>query len=150
VSVALPLLERWESKVEPEPNTGCWLWVGHIQPNGYGTIRTGSLLSDSRAMSYAHRVAYKLLVGPVPVGLQVDHLCRVRQCVNPAHLEPVSPAVNTGRGSSPSTRTAREGRCQRGHDLTAENIKVRSNGKRSCRRCINLRKTVGWARRTRV
>lgn len=74
------------------PESGpCWFWTGTRSDEGYGSVRwEGPMLK-------AHRVAYELLVGPIPEGLEIDHLCRVTSCVNPAHLEPVTPAVNVAR-----------------------------------------------------
>ena len=73
---------------------GCWMWQGWTRPDGYGMLAFGS-----GRPSYAHRIAYTELVGPIPPGLTVDHLCRNKSCVNPAHLEVVTRAVNTSRAS---------------------------------------------------
>lgn len=84
------------------PGVGpCWPWTGYVGRNGYGYAAKGKL---------AHRLAYEAIVGPVPVGLDLDHLCRVRACVNPAHLEPVTRAENLWRGA-----LARLTACPRGH-----------------------------------
>lgn len=80
-----------ESKYTPEPNTGCWLWTGYIRDTGYGGFER-----ENKAI-LAHRFVYEALVGAIPAGLHLDHLCRVRCCVNPAHLEPVTAAVNNQR-----------------------------------------------------
>src|ERR1019366_4519713 len=85
------MLERFLKFVLPEPNTGCWLWTGGLNRGGYGQFMTPPC-------TVAHRVAYELFVGPIPEGLQLDHLCRVRSCVNPQHLEPVSQQENIRRG----------------------------------------------------
>lgn len=87
-----PIEQRLLDKITPEPNSGCWLWTGFVHPSGYGVIRTGN------KNTYAHRCSYELFVGAVPEGLQLDHICRVRCCVNPAHLEPVTPQENVLRG----------------------------------------------------
>src|SRR5688500_14261562 len=87
------LPERFWTKTFPEPNTGCWLWAnatgGHA--NSYGKF------GWQKVSRYAHRVSYEVLVGEIPPELEVDHLCRVSLCVNPAHLEPVTPGVNQRR-----------------------------------------------------
>jgi hypothetical protein len=82
----------WE-KVQPEPNTGCWLWTGAAINTGYGKVNHGR---PSRQL-LAHRVAFTELVGEIPPGRQMDHLCRVRLCCNPAHLEAVTAAQNVWR-----------------------------------------------------
>ena len=82
--------ERFWAKVRK--TDGCWLWTGSHNGLGYGTIR-----SVGRKM-YVHRYSYELLVGPIPAGLELDHLCRVPGCVNPDHLEPVTHAENLRRG----------------------------------------------------
>lgn len=89
---ALP--ERLRSKIAAEPNSGCWLWEGKIAKR----TRYGVVYLDGRHQ-YAHRAVYSLLVGPIPQGLQIDHLCRVRACVNPDHLEPVTQHENLLRGA---------------------------------------------------
>lgn len=103
----------------------CWFWTGAVQTNGYGCwSRDGKRV-------LTHRVAYVELVGPIPEGLQIDHLCRKRLCCNPAHLEPVTAGENIRRGE-PATRT----RCIHGHDYTPENT-IRTGSKRACRECQN-------------
>lgn len=77
-------LKRFMSKVEPEPNTGCWLWTGTASSRGYGNFRVGS--RRTRRMMGAHRFAYEHFVGPIPEGLYVCHSCDTPACVNPAHL----------------------------------------------------------------
>lgn len=86
--------ERLELHVERVTETGCWIWVGRLNRNGYGRICLGG------REPMAHRVSYELHVGPIPDGLVLDHLCRVRCCVNPFHLEPVTVQVNTLRGGA--------------------------------------------------
>ena len=85
--------ERFWSKVDRNGRGGCWLWTASL--NRYGYPNFGAV--NGRPMA-GHRYAYERLVGPIPAGLQLDHLCRVRRCVNPAHLEPVTPKENTRRG----------------------------------------------------
>lgn len=88
-----PLLDRFMEKVSPEPNSGCWLWLGSEWGKGYG-----SFVIERGKGCQAHRAAYELFVGPIPEGLQLDHKCRVHICVNPDHLEPVTQRENTIRG----------------------------------------------------
>lgn len=92
---------------------------------------------------YAHRLAYEGLVGPIPEGLQIDHLCRVRNCVNPEHLEPVTSRENTMRGDNWSAKYAKMTTCAKGHSFDA----VTKDGKRKCKTCRR-----GWenARRARL
>lgn len=89
----------------------CWLWLGSKVHDGYGRIFTGG--EDK----LAHVVSYEFYVGPVPDDLILDHTCRNRPCINPAHLEPVTYAENTRRGNAPTALVGRLGRCRKGHDL---------------------------------
>lgn len=127
---------RFWSKVVPEPNTGCWLWIGATS-NGYGVVGGGP--RGNRWQAKAHRHAYATLVGAVPDGLVIDHLCRQRCCVNPQHLEPVTQAVNLAR--SPITAHARKHwtHCKRGHAFTPENTRNQGNRQRVCRACERIR-----------
>lgn len=97
-----PVLERFMEKVQPEPNSGCWLWIAALVTAGYGQFGL-----DGRMQS-AHRVAFGLFVGPIPADYEIDHLCRNRACVNPAHLEAVPQIVNWLRGESPCARVFRD------------------------------------------
>lgn len=115
---------------------GCWNWTGAKQPSGYGYkafVRGGRRVSVS-----SHRIAYYLLVGPVPVGLDLDHLCRNRLCCNPAHLEPVTAGENLRRGEGITGRSFRATSCARGHEYTDENTYRPRDGVRICRRCVSL------------
>lgn len=135
------MLERIENKIEPEPNSGCWLWTGAISDTGYGSI--GFLIDGKPKCFNAHRYIYEQYKGKIPNGLQLDHLCRVRCCVNPNHLEPVTNRENTIRGLAPIVLGARnraKTHCPQGHEYTSENtiIKNRTNKKkigRQCREC---------------
>ena len=130
------LAERFWAKVDPDPDGGCWQWMGSISATGYGSVRTDARSEFRTALP--HRVAYELLVGPIPDGLTLDHLCRNRSCVNPTHLEPVSLRENVLRGESPMARNARKTHCKRGRDLAEESTYVDPNGWRTCRICRTL------------
>ena len=120
------LPERFTDKIL-HLSDGCWQWTAALERGGYG-----SYYHDGR-MQRAHRVAYQLLVGVIPDGLQIDHLCRVRSCVNPEHMEPVTSAENVRRGSAAERHT----HCKRGHELSGWNS-IRSNDNRQrCRICTN-------------
>lgn len=116
--------DRFWAKVDASGD--CWLWTGARKSEGYGSfsIRHGDSV-------YAHRFAYQQLVGPIPAGLQLDHLCRVRNCVNPDHLEPVERKVNILRGQSPAAIHARKSTCRNGHPFDA----VGATGNRRCLTC---------------
>lgn len=113
----------------------CWRWTGCLKPTGYGTFWDG----DRKV--HAHRYAYESQVGPIPEGMQIDHLCRNRGCVRPDHLEAVTPRENVLRGDSPGARAVRTDRCDRGH---SSNWYVIKDGRRYCRDCAR-----GWARPSR-
>ena len=122
-------------KVQPCPKTGCWIWEGSTA-NGYGRIgRDG-----------AHRVAYRALAGEVPEGKELDHICRLRACVNPEHLEPVTRRDNLLRGSTIAARNAAATHCPRGHEYSEENTYYRPSGARKCRACQREKEAATRAR----
>lgn len=121
-----------EDRYIPEPNSGCWLWIGKVAHNGYG------IWGNERA----HRKSYRLHKGPIPDGLFVCHTCDVRSCINPDHLwlgthkENMQDIVNKGRHYSHPKRKV----CHKGHALTPDNIKTRNDASRNkserlCRIC---------------
>lgn len=126
--MARDLLEKVLSYTE-KSESGCWLWTRAKKENGYGVVWDGS------RTRYVHRVSYELFVGPIPDGLTIDHLCRVRSCLNPQHLEPVTAGENTLRGDSPAAVNARKTHCPRGHAFDHLNV----DGQRRCYQCDNLR-----------
>lgn len=134
----LPAFAQQRIKLDP---AGCWLWTGVIQRAGYGTWGDAT----------AHRRVWELLVGPLPAwspaadAIELDHLCRVRRCVNPAHLEPVTRWENQRRGLGPLSRT----HCPHGHELAGDNL-VRSRlPHRQCRVC-HLARQAAWRERQRA
>lgn len=118
---------RFWAKVDAHPG-GCWLWTAGRFSNGYGLFSLGG---KPRRNALAHRWLYERLVGPVPEGLDLDHLCRVRHCVNPAHLEPVTRSVNLQRGAKRPPQEL----CKRGHALSEDNVHINPAGARVCRVC---------------
>lgn len=125
---------RFRRRIEVDA-AGCWLWTGRVEPSGYARMS----VSGRHVMS--HRVAYTLLVGPIPDGLELDHLCRVRRCVNPEHLEPVTPVENTRRGEAISQRFRARTHCEQGHPFDIENTEwVERPGKRPYRQCRACRR----------
>lgn len=120
-------LQRLLSKVDK--TDGCWFWRGSTGPTGYGEFRYEG---QSRP---AHVVSYILLVGPVPTGMELDHLCRVRSCIRPDHLEPVDHHANLLRGDTIAAQNAAKTHCPHGHEYTAANTYVSPKGSRHCRSC---------------
>lgn len=138
----LPPEVRFWFYVGPGGPDDCWIWQGQLA-YGYGVFSNGR-----RGGYAAHRFSYELCVAPIPEGLQLDHLCRNPPCVNPLHLEPVTPRENTLRGTSFAAINATKTHCIRGHEFTPENTYVRPNGGgRACRACDLRRKSEANQRR---
>jgi hypothetical protein len=112
-----------------EKTDTCWLWTGSRTRNGYGQMSVGN------KMKKVHRIAWEMLRWPVPDGLSLDHLCRVRHCVRPSHLEPVDHRTNVLRGEGISAVNAQKTHCTHGHEFTPENTMLRRRGGRDCRVC---------------
>lgn len=136
-----PLEERFREKVSINNETGCHEWTAARDNAGYGMISLGGSLGAARA----HRVGLDLAGVAVPEGMHVDHLCRVRHCVNIEHLEVVTPAENLLRGAGAPALNARKTHCKRGHALTEDNIyrQPSAPSRRSCRKCRHQ----AWLRR---
>lgn len=115
--------------------SGCWSWVGYLNADGYG-IWEGMLAS---------RKMFAMANGPIPKGRELDHLCRNRACINPAHLESVSHKENCLRGESFSARNAQKTHCKRGHEYSGANLYVHKGGRR-CLECDRIQKAKQYAR----
>jgi hypothetical protein len=124
--------ERMLRRVKTDHQTGCWNWTGALANGKYG-----HLFVDGR-MQKAHRIAYRMVVGPIPHGMDLDHLCRNTKCVNPNHLEPVTRSENLRRSPLMGHINANKTHCIRGHEFTAENTRVRPNGHRVCKECMRM------------
>ncbi len=136
--------DKFMARVMPEPNSGCWIWTGRIHDHGYGMFSNPVVSQDYRA----HRWSYLRFKGDIPKGTEIDHVCRVRCCVNPDHLEAVTRSVNVRRGTSAERtslikKTATH--CAKGHLWTPENTRIitkkyRPTGtQRWCRECAKAR-----------
>jgi hypothetical protein len=126
--MTLDLIERIKNRVVID-SRGCWIWQGRLHAQeGYGVL--GSRM--------AHRISYEALIGEIPPGLDLDHLCRVRPCVNPEHLEPVTRRENLMRSSiAPAAVNSRKTHCPQGHPYSGPNLYVLpGTRKRYCRACM--------------
>lgn len=141
MSILAPI-DRFMAKVEK--TEACWLWVGCVHPGGYGKFFVRKVQSRT-ILVYAHRWSYEHFIGPIPDGLEVDHLCRVRHCVNPDHLEPVTKAENVARvpkSAYGNRRGCFEVVCKRGHPRSEDNL----TPDRHCRICARRFKQKSRAR----
>lgn len=129
---------RFLAKIRHDETTGCWEWVAARNTYGYGQFKHGS------GMRPAHRVSYEAVCGPIPDGLQIDHLCRNRACVNPAHLEAVTCRINLLRGDTTTARRAAVTHCPAGHVYAQDNLRVTRNGTRKCKACHRIRERTKY------
>jgi hypothetical protein len=121
--------------------SGCWLWQRATDKDGYG------ITSVNRVTHRAHRLVYLLANGKLDNKLTIDHLCEVKECVNPSHLEQVATGVNTLRSSkAPAAINARKTHCKQGHELTPDNT-YRNSGGRMCKICSSLKNKADYKRR---
>jgi hypothetical protein len=113
------------------PDLGpCWLWTDSLNNGGYGRFAMGE-----RIVGNAHRIAYEMLVAAIPEKLDLDHLCRVRCCVKPRHLEPVTRLENLARGNTIIRRNIEATHCPHGHPYSGRNLYIKPSGFRECRAC---------------
>lgn len=134
-------MERVLQRIEIIPGpleTPCWLWTGVTGRLGYVRIATDDRTPTRRHYESLHRVVYRELVGPIPEGLEIDHLCRARHCCNPDHLEPVTHAENVRRGER-----AQRTHCPQSHLYDEANTYRSKRGSRECRQCGRERRRTG-------
>jgi hypothetical protein len=131
------VLQRFVAKHIDHPDE-CWIWPHALSESGYGR----AFVSMDRRLVTVHRYLYEEMVGPIPDGLQLDHLCRNRACANPSHVEPVTSRENTMRGETPAAHNARKTHCPLGHPLSGDNLRINYHGRgktgtpfRSCKEC---------------
>lgn len=140
--------QRFWRYVSPEPNTGCWLWAGALGKMGYGYLWS----IDKKGAVAAHRLSYTLVKGSIPDSLELDHLCRVRSCVNPEHLEPVTHRINMERGVHFDFAAIQRERthCPKGHAYdelnTYRHLHKDGYWKRSCKICRGANKRAARMR----
>lgn len=132
---------------EVDPALGpCWLWMHLVNEGGYPIQKTHD------TTIFVHRYMYEHLVGSVSEGFELDHLCRVRNCCNPGHLEPVTPRINQQRSNSFAGLNARKTHCIHGHEFTPENtyFPPKRPNRRQCRACVRERaRALYWRTRSR-
>ena len=148
--IEIPLMDKFLKYVAVQPN-GCWWWTGGMDGHGYGSINIRDSLGKRSTKAY--KVAYELFIGPVPLGLWLDHTCHKkgecaggktclhRRCVNPHHLEPVTQAENKRRGNgglNTGAKNRAKTHCPQGHEYTPDNTYTNKSGGRQCKRCLYL------------
>lgn len=133
---ARPVLDRFADQIALT-DSGCIEWIGATTGRGYAQIKLTP--SEGKRLVYVHRWSYEYHTGPISAGFEIDHLCRNTLCVNPDHLEAVTPRVNFLRSSNPAVANARKTHCIRGHLLAEPNLYPSPEGWRSCRECHHIR-----------
>lgn len=139
-----PIPERLERLSIPEPNSGCWLWLGSLDRCGYGKFGAGK-------ETLAHRASYVAFVGPIKAGTEIDHVCCNRGCINPTHLRAISHAANIARADYTTNHRNRvKTHCMHGHELSGDNVRIemwRGNAARKCRTCTTAKNLRSAAKR---
>jgi hypothetical protein len=143
--VKKPLSERLLARTERRGS--CLIWTGTVNTGGYGQIK-----NEHGRKEYVHRVSHRLFIGPIPDGYHVDHVksrgCEPTRCVEPAHLEAVTPRENVARSTAPGAFTIRTGTCPRGHHQTPENVYIiPRTGNHACQPCIKAKAAEAYLRR---
>lgn len=132
-----PPEKRFWTRIDPCRTDGCMIWTGGLDSHGYGQFWDGT--HNVRV----HRWAYEHFVGPIPLGLQIDHVrkrgCESRACTEPTHLEPITGRENTLRGSTTPAKNAIKTHCIRNHEFTTKNTYITSKGWRMCLACSRVR-----------
>lgn len=140
-----PLAERFAEKLKPGAN-GCIEWQAGTNGDGYGVFHPFTTTTNKKV--YAHRWSYEQKHGPIPEGMHLDHLCRNTLCVNPDHLEAVTPRVNLLRGVGFSATNAKKTHCPQGHPYSGDNLRINSNtGGRICKACSRERDRARGSKR---
>ncbi len=134
-----PYLQQFEKYIMPVTECGCWIWMGYVSENGYGRFSPRYKM----APLYAHRTSYEIYKGQIPEGMVLDHLCRIRCCVNPDHLEPVTQLINLARGIGNQNKSKIH--CRYGHPFCEENTFYKNN-RRICRVCDRQRGKLKYQR----
>ncbi len=147
---AKTLTERIKSRVRLSKND-CWEWQGYLTPTGYGQLSVGSRTDDSRVTVHAHRASYEAFVGKLIDGMHIDHLCKNRACVNPAHLEQVTPKENIHRSDAVYKKAHLITECPKGHKYTESNTYFRTTRAggvgRQCKTCSKESSYKGFLKR---
>ena len=135
-----PPWDRFWSKVDASGD--CWEWTASVRGAGYGQFNW-----EPGRIIEAHRAVWELLIGPIPDGMVIDHLCENKLCVNPDHLQVTTQRVNVTRsGLSPSGKATRRTHCPQGHPLSGVNLRMVA-GKRRCKTCDKRRSLEGYYKR---
>lgn len=135
-------LVRLRALYAVDRETGCWVWAGNKDRLGYGRF------GYQGRLHLAHRASYALLIGDIPEGMDLDHLCRNPSCINPAHLEAVTHRENARRGLAGANERMKT-ECPQGHPYSGDNLVVLSNGHRRCRACLSAQRKA-WKDRQKV